>query len=70
MGGVRTSIFKRPRPLPGHRRAAHLYTLICEEPANTPSSAKSRQSRHRSPSVVSGNSGVRACCRRPAAIFM
>ena len=32
MGGVRTSIFGRPRPLPGHRRAAHLYTLICEEP--------------------------------------
>jgi len=32
MGGVRTSIFGRPRPLPGHRRAA-TYTLICEEPA-------------------------------------
>ena len=33
MGGVRTSIFGRPRPLPGHRRAA-TYTLICEEPVN------------------------------------
>ena len=35
MGGVRTSIFKRPRPLPGHRRAAPLYTLICEEPTKS-----------------------------------
>jgi hypothetical protein len=30
MGGVRASIFERPRPLPGHRRAAG-YTLNCEE---------------------------------------
>jgi len=31
---VRTSIFGRPRPLPGHRRAA-TYTLICEEPVKS-----------------------------------
>jgi len=31
MGGVRTSIFGRPRRLPGHRRAA-TYTVNCEEP--------------------------------------
>jgi hypothetical protein len=29
-----------------------------------------RQSRHVSPRVASGNSGVRACCRRQAAIFV
>jgi hypothetical protein len=33
MGSVRTPILRRPRPLPGHRRAAR-YTLICEEPKN------------------------------------
>ncbi len=33
MGGVRTSIFGRPRRLPGHRRAA-TYTVNCEEPLN------------------------------------
>ena len=33
MGGVRTSIFGRPRPLPSHRRA-DLYTLNCEEPVS------------------------------------
>ena len=32
MGGVRTPIIGRPRPLPGDRRANHLYTLNCEEP--------------------------------------
>src|SRR5699024_874840 len=32
MGGVGTSIFGRPRPLHGHRRASALYTLNCEEP--------------------------------------
>ena len=32
MGSVRTPIIGRPRPLPRQRRAAHLYTLICEEP--------------------------------------
>jgi hypothetical protein len=31
MGGVRTPIIGRPRPLPGTRRA-RLYTLICDEP--------------------------------------
>jgi hypothetical protein len=31
MGGVRTSIIGRPRPLPGPR-ADHRYTLNCEEP--------------------------------------
>ena len=31
MVSVRTSIFERPRRLPGQRRA-DLYTLICEEP--------------------------------------
>jgi hypothetical protein len=33
-GRVRTPIFGRPRPLPGHRRADDLYTLNCEEPQN------------------------------------
>jgi Protein of unknown function (DUF817) len=32
MGGVRTSIFGRPRHLPRDRRADPTYTLICEEP--------------------------------------
>jgi hypothetical protein len=32
MGGVGTPIIGRPRPLPGQRRADHLYTLNCEEP--------------------------------------
>jgi len=32
MGGVRTSIFGRPRRLPQDRRAEGTYTLICEEP--------------------------------------
>ncbi|MCK6212142.1 hypothetical protein KZX45_16485, partial [Georgenia sp. EYE_87] len=32
MGGVRTSIFGRPRPLSGDRRADPHYTLNCEEP--------------------------------------
>lgn len=32
MGGVRTPIIGRPRPLPGHRRAHPHYTLNCEEP--------------------------------------
>ena len=36
MAGVRTSILGRPRPLPGDRRAASPYTLICEEPPNVP----------------------------------
>jgi hypothetical protein len=31
MGSVRTSILGRPRPLPGHRRAAARYTLNCEQ---------------------------------------
>ena len=35
MGGVRTSIIGRPRPLSRHRRAELLYTLNCEEPVNT-----------------------------------
>jgi hypothetical protein len=35
MAGVRTSILRRPRPLPAHRRADHRYTLNCEEPANS-----------------------------------
>ncbi len=34
MGGVRTSIIGRPRPLPRHRRARDHYTLNCEEPVN------------------------------------
>ena len=34
MVSVRTSIFERPRRLPGQRRA-DLYTLICEEPPKT-----------------------------------
>ena len=34
MGGVRTPITGRPRPLPGDRRADPPYTLNCEEPAN------------------------------------
>src|SRR4051794_10248448 len=29
-----------------------------------------RQSRHMSPRVISGSRGVRACCRRPAAMFV
>jgi len=32
MGSVRTSIFGRPRRLPGDRRGHALYTLNCEEP--------------------------------------
>ncbi len=36
MGGVGTSILGRPRPLPGHRRAADDYTLNCEEPPYAP----------------------------------
>src|SRR4051794_23412155 len=32
MAGVGTSIFGRPRHLPGHRRADDLYTLNPEEP--------------------------------------
>lgn len=32
MGSVRTPIIGGPRPLPGLRRAARLYTLNCEEP--------------------------------------
>src|SRR6185295_16783812 len=32
LGGVRTPIIGRPRPLPRQRRADHLYTLNCEEP--------------------------------------
>ena len=35
MGGVRTPIIGRPRPLPGHRRADPRYTLNCEEPVNS-----------------------------------
>jgi hypothetical protein len=35
MGGVRTSIFGRPRRLPSDRHAGHPYTLNCEEPRNT-----------------------------------
>jgi hypothetical protein len=31
MGGVRTSIFGRPRRLPSDRHAGHPYTLNCEE---------------------------------------
>ena len=38
MGSVRTSILRRPRPLPPHRRADHpevsSYTLDWEEPVN------------------------------------
>ena len=34
MGGVGTSILGRPRPLLGHRRADHGYTLNCDEPDN------------------------------------
>ena len=38
MGSVRTSILRRPRPLPPHRRADHpevsSYTLDWEEPFN------------------------------------
>ena len=34
MGGMRTSIIGRPRPLPRDRRADHHYTLDCEEPSN------------------------------------
>jgi len=34
MGSVRTSIFGRPRRLPGDRRASPLYTVNCEEPDN------------------------------------
>ncbi|GFG93725.1 hypothetical protein MBOU_57670 [Mycobacterium bourgelatii] len=34
MGGVRTSIFERPRPLSRQRRADNPYTLICEEPVS------------------------------------
>ena len=40
MGSVRTSILRRPRPLPPHRRADHpevsSYTLDWEEPLNQP----------------------------------
>ena len=32
MGCVGTPILGRPRPLPAHRRAERLYTLICDEP--------------------------------------
>lgn len=32
MGGVRTPILGRPRPLPRDRRASPHYTLNCEEP--------------------------------------
>jgi hypothetical protein len=32
LGGVRTPIIGRPRPLPRHRRADPTYTLNCEEP--------------------------------------
>jgi hypothetical protein len=32
MGGVRTPILGRPRPLPGDRRAVQHYTVNCEEP--------------------------------------
>ena len=35
MGGVGTSIFGRPRRLPGDRRATRLYTLNWEEPLYT-----------------------------------
>jgi hypothetical protein len=31
MAGVGTSIIRRPRPLPGQRRADLLYTLNCED---------------------------------------
>ena len=34
MGGVRTSIFGRPRHLPWDRRADQTYTVICDEPDN------------------------------------
>jgi putative transposase len=34
MGGVRTPIIGRPRPLPGDRRADPRCTLNCEEPDN------------------------------------
>src|SRR3954454_19201013 len=37
---------------------------------SAPQASGSRQSRHVSPRVASGRSGVRACCRRPAAIFV
>ena len=40
MGGVRTPIIGRPRPLPGHRRADHRYTLNCEEPLKRPAPPK------------------------------
>ncbi len=33
MGGVRTSIFGRPRPLHRDRRADQSYTLNCEGPS-------------------------------------
>ena len=36
MGGVRTSIIGRPRPLPRHRRAHPPYTLNCDEPLILP----------------------------------
>ena len=35
MGSVRTPIIGRPRPLPGHRRAQHDYTLVWDEPAKS-----------------------------------
>src|SRR3954451_18017200 len=35
-----------------------------------PQQAGPRQSRHMSPRVASGRKGVRACCRRPAAMFV
>jgi hypothetical protein len=42
MAGVGTSILGRPRPLPGHRRADHHYTLNCEEPPTSASPMRSR----------------------------
>jgi len=52
MGGVRTSIFGRPRPSPGQRRANPFYTLNCEEPNKTqiaPRCAHRFEARDKSP---------------------
>jgi len=49
MGGVRTSILRRPRRLPPHRRADHgevrSYTLDWEEPVKVPVPTKPEQDR-------------------------